>query len=148
MPIGTTERQRLRVRRGTKAQVVVVPDGMLGEPYLATDIMALYIHNGSLATPVAGRLPFRTITSSDTATAQDVVILADATGGAVTITLPSAVSNPGMLLAAKKIDASANAMILAGAGGQTIDGEATAAVVNPYDALNVFSNGVNWYIIL
>lgn len=96
----------------------------------------------------AVHLPGRTIASNDNATTLDVVILCNAIGGAITVTLPSAVTNLNKLLIVKKIDSSANAVTVAGSGGQTIDGQASLSVVNQYDAFNVWSDGSNWYIIL
>lgn len=73
---------------------------------------------------------FRTVTTNDTATAGDF-ILADASGGAFTETLPPAPA-VGALVTVKKTDASANAVAVAGtiegnAAGYTITDQLTGA---------------------
>lgn len=147
MTVATTSRQiRRRERRGTKTQVLAA-SGLLGELLLATDPMALYIHDGSLAIPVTGRMPGRALNGDTLLTAQDVVVVVDATGGDVVITLPNAAVNINQVLIVKKIDASVNLVTVSGAGGQTIDGAGSVDLTAQYASLTLWSDGSNWHVI-
>lgn len=90
-----------------------------------------------------------TVTKTTTATLTDAdpVVLADATSAAFTITLPTAISRAGCTYTIKKIDGTANAVTIDANGTQTIDGSLTAAIVDPYAALTVVSDGSNWFIL-
>lgn len=68
-----------------------------------------------------------TKTANYTAAASDFVQV-DATGGAVTITLPAAPAT-GALVSVKKIDGTTNQVTIAPSGGGTIDGDANASTV-------------------
>jgi hypothetical protein len=98
------------------------------------------------ALPTASTFGIRTETASYVLAAADCTVLADATAGAVTITLPSAVAS-GRVFNIKKMDATANAVILAAAGGDTIDGSSTASIYVQYLTLTVQSFGSGWAII-
>ena len=87
-----------------------------------------------------------TKTSAYTITATDSVILANATSGAVTITLPTAASISGRQYTVKKIDA-VNNVTLATTSSQTIDGSTTQVITSQYDSITVVSDGTNWHII-
>jgi len=47
----------------------------------------------------------------------------------------------------KKIDATANTVQIAAAGGQTIDGAATLSIAVQYQSYTMVSNGTGWDII-
>jgi hypothetical protein len=104
----------------------------------------------------AGALPtFQTIsagwtlttTSTSITAALDNVILCNATGGAITITLPAAASNTNKIYSIKKIDSSANAVTIDGNASETIDGSLTQVISSQYDCLTIMCDGSNWYII-
>lgn len=86
-------------------------------------------------------------TSAYTANASDNTILVDASGGAVTITLPTAVGIKGREYIIKKIDSSANAVTIDGDGSETIDGVVTKDLENQYHGIKILSGGTNWEII-
>lgn len=70
----------------------------------------------------------------------------DATSGAVTLTLPTAVLNFNSY-ELKKIDGSANACTLATTSAQTIDGASTKSLTGQYTpTLSVTSDNANWAI--
>lgn len=75
------------------------------------------------------------------------VILVDASGGAVTLTLPVAALSLGYSYTVKKIDASANAVTLDGDGGETIDNSLTVTTTTQYDVFRVVCDGVEWWLI-
>jgi hypothetical protein len=76
----------------------------------------------------------------------DDYIIASAGANIFTLTLPDAVSGIGKELTIKKIDASANAVIVDGNSTQLIDGELTHELTTQYDSINVISDGENWWI--
>lgn len=75
------------------------------------------------------------------------VILADATSGAVAVTLPDPLAWAGKWLTVKKTDASANAVTVTGGVGVLIDGAGTQSIAYQYDAITVVSDGTNWSIL-
>lgn len=91
------------------------------------------------------------ITVADTPYAvafNDGAILVDASGGAVTVSLPAASSEPGRLVHVKKIDASANAVTVDAAGADLIDGSGTVVLAAQYDAVRLVSDGVSaWWLL-
>lgn len=76
------------------------------------------------------------------------VVLVNASGGTVTITVPSASSpsNIGKIFTIKKTDSSANAVTIATLGGN-IDGVATQTLPLQYDSFMFVSDGTNYNII-
>jgi len=88
-----------------------------------------------------------TKTANYTATDTDYTILGNATGGAITITLPKAATVNGKVYVIKKVDASGNAVTIDGDGAETIDGSATQALSSQYDKAVIQSDGSNWHII-
>lgn len=102
---------------------------------------------------VVNNAPATPVTSIDntdspyTATATDHTILGDATGGAITVNLPTAVGIDGRTYTIKKVDASGNAVTVDGDGSETIDGAATNALSTQWDSVTVQSDGANWVII-
>lgn len=91
--------------------------------------------------------PSAAVTGTYTARELDKVILADATGGAFTVTLPVAETVKGLVLTVKKIDAGANAVTVDGDGSETIDGATTYALSSQYKFVTVYSDGVEWWVI-
>jgi len=89
----------------------------------------------------------RTVTGTDNIGANDFTILADASGGAFTETLPAAVSYPNRIFNIKKIDASANVVTVGVTGGNTIDGVGSKTLTVQYQSIMVQSNGANWFVI-
>lgn len=100
---------------------------------------------GALATG-AGTFTQTTKTANYTATTSDFYIWVDATGGAVTITLPTAIGNAGRTFVIKKIDSSGNAVTIDANGSQTIDGALTQVITTQYAAYSIASDNANWFI--
>ena len=74
------------------------------------------------------------------------VVIVDAVGGERTITLP-AVHENGNIIDVKKVDASANNVIVDGDGADTIDGALTQTIGFQYESICVVSDGSNWFMI-
>ena len=73
----------------------------------------------------------------------------DCTAGALSAFLPSATFFPaGMMFIVKKVDASANNLILDGSGAGQIDGVNTKSVNTQYARIMVISSGNKWQQII
>ncbi|MFN8371192.1 MAG: hypothetical protein U0T83_11290 [Bacteriovoracaceae bacterium] len=96
---------------------------------------------GSVATKLLSKTANYTLTSSDS------VILGDASGGTITLTLPTAVGIEGRQYTLKKTDSSTNAVTVSTTAAQTIDGATSFSLANRYDNLTIVSDGANWSII-
>lgn len=96
-----------------------------------------------------GRLGFRVVTAAAATYAildTDDTILADATGGAFTATLPTAVGRAGRRFTVKRVNAGGNAVTIGSAGG-TIDGAGTVALGAQWASRTVESNGTSWFVV-
>ena len=91
---------------------------------------------------------FRAVpTAADYPAAAGDYVLCSTTGGAITITLPTAVGASGQMIGVKKLSADGFAANVTAAGGQFIDGQASLSIVGQYNALTVMSDGATWWII-
>ena len=106
----------------------------------------LFRSSGSVSNVAIGAA-ITTKTSAYTATSSDETILGNASAGAFSITLPTAVGATGKTYVVKKIDSSANAVTIATTLSQTIDGTTTKALSFQYDGVQVQTDGANWFII-
>ena len=86
-------------------------------------------------------------TTDYTLTASDTVILGNASGGDVVITLPLATIASGYRFCIKKTDSSANTVSITCSGGNTIDGSTSAVISVQYLSITIVSDGSNWFII-
>jgi hypothetical protein len=84
------------------------------------------------------------VTAAYTVQDVDFAVIADATSGAVTVTLPDAHSD--RVVSVKKVDASNNVTI-ATPSSETIDGAATKVLSTQYDAVILIADGSNWHIL-
>lgn len=104
-----------------------------------------------IATYLAGggatRGAYRSVTTSGNVVSGDYLIIADATAGAITMTLPPAALVPGRIYAFKRINAGANAVIVDGYGAETIDGNLTHTLTPQWNSVTIMSNGVAWFIL-
>lgn len=93
------------------------------------------------------RVAFRAVTANTTLTATDRVVLADATGGNVVLTLPTAAGQVGRLYALKRTDmAFGNTVTITPNGAETIDGNMNVQL-NPLEPTTLVSDGTNWWRI-
>jgi hypothetical protein len=95
-------------------------------------------------TPILTDLTVRTKTGNYTASHGDV-ILADATGGSITITLPAAAE--GRQVTVKRVNSGSNTVTIDPPGSVTVDGAATLAVGAQWASKTVISDGVNWFSV-
>lgn len=73
-------------------------------------------------------------------------ILANATSGAITLTLGSAVGN-NVSYSIKKIDSSTNFVTIDANASETIDGALTIVLKDQYNYVQIVSDGTNWVVI-
>jgi hypothetical protein len=101
------------------------------------------------STPGAGAnklTAINNITGSVSLNSNDRIALVNASGGVRTITLPSAANTYQYVI--KKIDSSANNVIINAAGGNLIEGVSSKTLTTQYDYITLISDGAtNWYII-
>ncbi|RKY40075.1 MAG: hypothetical protein DRP85_09290 [Candidatus Makaraimicrobium thalassicum] len=71
-------------------------------------------------------------------------VLADASSGAITITLPSPSANARV--AVKKVDSSTN-NVTVDAGTANIDGNTTFTLGTQYESYEFYCDGTNWYVL-
>jgi hypothetical protein len=91
--------------------------------------------------------PVRTETTSYLAVLTDEFILCDATLGAMSITLPTAVGNVGKLYSVKKIDATASIVKVDPDGVELIDGAADFDLTAPNEVIGFVSDGTGWWVV-
>jgi hypothetical protein len=72
--------------------------------------------------------------------------LVDATAGAITMNFPTAVGN-NAVYTVKKVDSSANTVILTPNGAETIDGAATQTIRFQNTSVDLYSDNANLYIM-
>jgi hypothetical protein len=120
-------------------------------PAIATDPVAVPatldddLHNLA-ARSTLGDLVVQSKTGAYPALATDDLVLVDATGGTVVLTLPSAIGQHKRLTI-KKIDSSANAVTLTPVLSQTIDGAGTLALTTQWQIAAIASDNANWFIL-
>lgn len=86
-------------------------------------------------------------TTTYVVTATDDFIPVDATSGAFTVTLPTAVGIEGRSYTFKKTDSTFSQVTIEGDGTETIDGAANTTVATQYETVEVVSDGANWHIV-
>lgn len=94
-------------------------------------------------------MAIRTITSSASLNTGDNTVLANTTGGAITVTLPATSSIAGRIYTIKKIGTGGidNELRIQTTGGATIDGGANYTIYNDYTFVTLQTDGTHWYII-
>lgn len=104
--------------------------------------IATYLVDGSVMSA-----KYRNVTASGNVVSGDYLIVADATGGAITMTLPPAALVPGRIYTFKRVNSGANAVIVDGYASETIDGATTYTLSAQWNSVTVMNNGISWFII-
>ena len=104
--------------------------------------IATYLVDGSVMSA-----QYRNVTTTGNVVSGDYLIVADATGGAITMTLPPAALVPGRIYAFKRINSGANAVVIDTSGAETIDGAATYTLSAQWNSVTIMNNGIAWFII-
>lgn len=90
---------------------------------------------------------FETITTSQTIRVTRQVYLVNASGGAVTLTLPPAKDAKGEWFLIKKTNNGAPNVTIDGDGSETIDGSTTLTISGHNDHYRIASDGAAWYVV-
>lgn len=91
-----------------------------------------------------GPISIGTKTSNYTVLNTDCFLRADCTLSNITFTLPPAASVTGRIFYIKKIDVTANTLMIAANGAETIDGSNTQTLTSQYQSISIISNGTSW----
>jgi len=104
--------------------------------------ISTYLQSGGMSVGA-----YRSVTTSGAVTSSDYLIIADATAGTITMTLPQASLVPGRIYAFKRINSGANTVIIDGYASETIDGSLTHTLTPQWNSLTIMTNGVAWFIL-
>lgn len=85
-----------------------------------------------------------TVTGTHTANDGERTILADATGGAFTVTLPTAIGRKGRKFTVIRVNGGGNAVTVDGDGSETISGAANVALGSQWDRMTAISDNAQW----
>ncbi len=157
----TTDSLFFTITTGTVRKKVAIYDdtsGAAGDMYyrdLSGNFVKLPIGSANQTLRVGSGLPawgdqkFATSskTTSYTIGTSDTVIFANASFGAVVITLPVASGLTGYRFFIKRTDGSANSCSIARSGSDTIDGQTSISFDMQYASMTVISDGSQWYIL-
>lgn len=125
----------------SNADIVVKPNGSGKVGLGTTSPNTLLQVAGPIATAITTKTANYSISSTDS------VVLCDATGGSLTVTLPSAAGISGRQYSIKRTSSGANTVTLATQSGETIDGAATRSLAAQYQSATVVSDGTNWWVV-
>lgn len=87
------------------------------------------------------------ITASYTMDDADALILANATSGAITVTLLTAKGRDGRRIIIKKTDASSNLVTIDAAGSELLDSSLSLGLSQKNAAREYMSDGAQWWLI-
>jgi len=136
----------------------------VGTLLIETDTNRFYINTGSAWKEISfnslqshGEIRvgavLNNVTSSLTLDDSHCFVNVDASGGAVTLTLPSVASTTpiGRIYIIKKVDSSANTVTIAAASGDNIDGNASISLSSQWECYTIICGGGNsvdtWHIV-
>ena len=109
---------------------------------------AVYLDaNNNLAGNLSLTVPYTTITTHTGISVANVVVFANATSGAINVTLYAATGNGGKTVTIKKIDSSTNAVDVLRAGSETIDGATSVTLLHENESITLMSDNSNWFIV-
>lgn len=88
-----------------------------------------------------------TINASSTLNSDNNVVLADASLGAITLSLPDAASSLGVIYKIKKIDTSTNKITIDPDGAELIEGLSDVKIETFLQSYTLVCDGTGWYLI-
>jgi hypothetical protein len=89
----------------------------------------------------------RLAVSTDTTLVDETWVLADATAGNVTLTLPPATDFVDRRVEITKSDVTGNSVIIDADGSETISGATTQTLTAQYENVTIISDGTEWWIL-
>jgi hypothetical protein len=133
------------------SQVVTIASGgsiasVLGVGTGATSPNSTLEVDGSISLAISSG-----VTASRNIEAYEYFLEADASGGAVTLTLPAFAAATGRIYVIKRLNAGANAVVVDGNGAETIDGAASKSLDTQYACLVIIAanpiSGAGWHVV-
>jgi hypothetical protein len=97
--------------------------------------------------PAAAAPVVTTVTGATTLSDSNDYVVANAAGGAFTVTLPTAVGRTGKGFVVKRLNSGANNVTVGTTSSQTIDGATTRVLTSQYELVGVISDGSNWHVM-
>ena len=116
-------------------------------PIIGDEITSEYQRTEQTNDEIVIKRSVETITTGYTISTTERILLCDASSGAFSIQLPTAVGDSETEYHIKKIDSTSNVVTVTTSGGQTIDGSTTFPILNQWEVISVASNNANWFII-
>lgn len=92
-------------------------------------------------------LPFVSKNADFTLTDANYTVSFDASGGARTATLPTAVGRTGKIFVVRKSDSSANTVIVDPNGAELVNGQATYVLTDQYETVTLQADGAGWIVL-
>jgi hypothetical protein len=93
------------------------------------------------------RHQYNALSANTTLDASYYMANVDAAGGAITITLPTAVGIAGQTFIVRRVNSGANAVTVDGDGSETINGAATYSLTAQYQSVSIMSDGAGWMVV-
>lgn len=152
IPTGTSRKEfTLNDAALTDGRLPYVTNGRLATStsYFSGTFLGVGLTNPAATITSAGSFGanIQTITGNTTVDNTYYTILVDASGGAVTVSLPTSSLSSKIIYHIKKIDASGNSVTIDPNSSEVIDGSATASLITQWSGMTIQCNGTQWYII-
>ncbi|MGK5091237.1 tail fiber domain-containing protein, partial [Deltaproteobacteria bacterium TL4] len=130
---------------GTIAAVDIASDAITTAKILNANVTAAKLSPDARHAQAINATAKTSVTSPYTLTSDDGIILADTSGGDVTLNLPTASGIGGRTYSVKLTTAGlGKTLTIDPSGTETIDGSATETLLVAGDVLNIVSDGTNW----
>jgi hypothetical protein len=119
---------------------------ILCDDFAVTKPDTLYVGNYEMYPSFLSGGNVKTITTNTTATKDDYLFLCDTTAASLTLTLPDPTGLSGKYFAVKKI-AVGQTVTIDTTGTAKIDGQDTQSMASVYNAFEIVTNGIDYFII-
>lgn len=115
-------------------------------PFVVAGLSGYWIAIGGTYNVAGPRRSMTDVTGNYTVLADDDILLINATGGNIVVTMPTAVGIRGKVYTTKRIDDSANTVTIDGDGAETVDGN-TDYNLFPLEFVEIGSDNSNWWAV-
>jgi len=112
-----------------------------------TNISLREITGGTIDTQGTFASGIQTLTASFTAALSAMTWLCNAISGSITASLPSASASYRKMMNVKKIDSTANQIVIKASSSDLIDGATEQKISAQWSSISLHCDGVGWYII-
>lgn len=103
--------------------------------------------SGLSVTAPEGRWSVSAVQTGAYTAAAGELVRCDPTGGAFTVTLPTAVGIAGRKVLIKNVTSDTTTITIDGAGAETIDGAASVTITVGYGSVRLVSDGAGWMVV-